>query len=104
MRIRRHRSYIAGAVATTFLVFGSATAIAQQGTTTGPAAGSNVEPSAAAQKQNPTSPSGAGSQGTGQATEGEPTGGAVSAGAPGATAKSGTQGGPPAQEGSSKPK
>ena len=90
------RTYIAGAAATGLLVFGP-TAMAQQGSTSGPATGGNVEPSTATQKQTPTG------EGSTQGAQGVSGGGAVSAGAPGSPAKSGVQGGPPRQD-SSKPK
>src|SRR3954464_9598082 len=62
----------------------SSPAMAQQGSTSGPAAGTPVAPNTAAEKQNPN-----------QETGGVSPGGAVGAGSPGATARSGTQGGPP---------
>jgi len=74
-------------------------AMAQQGgtsphgRTSGPAAGSNVEPSTAVQKDNPAAQTNTGSQGSGQAGGQAATGG-TSVGAPGVTAKEGTEGGP----------
>lgn len=64
---------------------------AQQGSTSGPAAGSTVEPSTAVQKQNSSTQTNAGQQGAGSA---QTSGGEVAAGAPGVTAKSGSEGGP----------
>ena len=89
----RIHTCMAGMAVTVLLAFAPA-AMAQggtspQGSTTGPAAGSNVEPSTATQKQNPAAQTTTGSQGSGQATTG-----AVGAGAPGATAHPGTEGGP----------
>ena len=82
--------YFVGAAASALLALG-APAVAQQGTasgqsgsTSGPASGTPVDPSAAVQKQNPAA------QGTGA----EATHGAVGAGAPGVSASPGTQGGP----------
>jgi len=96
------RSCIAGAAATALLVFGSA--VFAQGSTSGPATGTNVEPSTATQKQNAANPPQAGSQGAGQGSGGAATGGAVSAGAPGASAQPGTEGGPAPQRGASQPR
>jgi hypothetical protein len=79
--------YMSGVVVTVVLALGPAAMAQQQGTTSGPAAGSAVQPSTAIQKQNPVNPT----QPVGeQAKEG-----ATAAGAPGVTAGSGTQGGPP---------
>ena len=71
-------------------------AIAQQGTqsgqpgvTSGPAGGTNVEPSTAVQKQNPSGQA----AGTAGAQNPEAAQGAMGAGAPGVSAKPGTQGG-----------
>ena len=79
------RMFVAGAAATALLALSPA-AIAQ-GTTSGTAVGTPVQPSAATQKQDPNAPPQNASE---QAKEG-----AMGAGAPGVTAKSGTQGGPP---------
>lgn len=79
------RIFVAGAAVTTLLSLSSA-AMAQ-GTTSGTAVGTPVQPSTATQKQDPNAPAQNASE---QAKEG-----AVAAGAPGVTAKSGTQGGPP---------
>jgi hypothetical protein len=85
-------TYLA-AVATAALLFAGQGASAQTaGSTTGPAAGSNVVPNTAVQKDNPASSTGSGV--AGQSTEGVAPGAAVGAGAPGSTAKQGTQGGP----------
>jgi hypothetical protein len=79
--------YISGVAVTAVLALGSAAMAQQQGTTSGPAAGSAVEPSTAIQKQNPANPT----QTVGeQAKEG-----VTAVGAPGVTAAPGTQGGPP---------
>ena len=84
--------YVAGA-AMALLVLGPK-AIAQQGptpgqpgSTTGPAAGTIVQPSTAVQKETPT----AGSRG---ATATQAQQGGMSAGAPGVTAQPGTEAGP----------
>ena len=59
------------------------------GSTSGPAAGGNVAPSTAVQKENPAGQMGAGQhQGAGQAS------GAMGAGAPGMAAKPGSEAGP----------
>jgi len=72
------------------LVFWSGCAIAQgQGTTSGPAAGTNVEPNTAVQKQ-PAGRSGAKSNDWKASSE--------AAGAPGIEGKPGTESGPKAQE------
>jgi len=76
------RDFAAGVAMAAFLAVGSP-AMAQQGSTSGPAVGTNVTPNTAVQKQNPD-----------QETGGVSPGGAVGTGGPGATAKSGTQGGP----------
>src|SRR4051812_41982585 len=90
--------YIAGAAAMALVALGP-NAIAQQGptpgqpgTTTGPAAGSTVQPSTAVQKETPA----AGSRGTAgtQAQQG-----GMSAGAPGVTAQPGTEAGPARRSG-----
>ena len=82
------RSYVSGAAAAVFVLIGSV-AMAQQGTTSGPATGGAVAPSTAIQKQSPATPT----QSVGeQAKEG-----ATAAGAPGVTAEPGTQGGPSPQ-------
>ena len=85
--------YIAGAAAIALLVLGQK-AIAQQsptpgqpGSTTGPAAGTTVQPSAAVQKEMPT----AASQ---QAAGAQAQQGGLAAGAPGVTAQPGTEAGP----------
>ena len=85
--------YIAGAAAMALFVLGP-NAVAQQGptpgqpgSTTGPAAGTTVQPSTAVQKETPTAAS-RGAAGT-QAQQG-----AMSAGAPGVTAQPGTEAGP----------
>ncbi len=82
------RIFVAGAAVTALLAL-SPTVMAQgtQGTTSGTAVGTPVQPSTATQKQDPNAPAQNASE---QAKEG-----AVAAGAPGVTAKSGTQGGPP---------
>ena len=89
----RISGYMAGAAAITLLVLGPS-AMAQQGSTSGqssstsgPAAGSPVQPSTAVQKQTP----GAAPQGT---TGAQAQQGGVGAGAPGVAAKPGTEGGP----------
>ena len=79
------RTIVAGAAATALLALSSA-AMAQ-GTTSGPATGTPVAPSAATQKENPNAPPQTAGE---QAKEG-----AMGAGAPGVTAKTGTQGGAP---------
>ena len=74
------------------LAFWSTCAMAQeQGTTSGPAAGTNVEPNTAIQKQ---------SQSTGRAgaTSNEWKASSEAAGVPGIEGKPGTEGGPLAQE------
>jgi len=77
------------------LVFWSACAIAQgQGTTSGPASGTNVEPNTAIQKQT-TGPSGA--------TSSEWKASSEAAGVPGIEGKPGTESGPPAQEPGAQP-
>ena len=89
-----HR-YLPVAAAVTFVLV-MPVALAQQGTTTGPATSSDVAPSTAIQKQNPAIPSGqpkAADDSTGSVS----VGGAVGAGAPGTPAEPGTQGGPPPQ-------
>jgi hypothetical protein len=63
------------------------------GTTSGPAAGGNATPSAAAQKDNPASQTGAGQQGSAGST----SAGAMGAGAPGMAAKPGSEAGPAAK-------
>ena len=85
--------YMAGAAAVALLVL-APNAMAQQrptpgqpGSTSGPAAGSPVQPSTAVQKETP----GAAPQGTAGAQAQQ---GGVGAGAPGVTARPGTQGGP----------
>ena len=79
--------YISGVVLTVALALGPAAMAQQQGTTSGPASGSTVQPSTAIQKQNPATPT----QSVGeQAKEG-----VTAVGAPGVTAEPGTQGGPP---------
>src|SRR5918911_1701132 len=85
--------YMAGAAAMALLALGPG-AMAQQGrpsgqpgSTSGPAAGSPVQPSTAVQKQTP----GAAPQGM---TGAQAQQGGVGAGAPGVTAKPGTEGGP----------
>jgi hypothetical protein len=90
--------YVAGAAAMALVVLGPK-AIAQQGptpgqpgTTTGPAAGTTVQPSTAVQKETPA----AGSRGT-AATQAQQ--GGMSAGAPGVTAQPGTEAGPAARSG-----
>jgi EF hand len=90
--------YIAGAAAMTLVVLGP-NAIAQQGptpgqpgTTTGPAAGTTVQPSTAIQKETPAG----GSRGTAGAQAQQ---GGMSAGAPGVTAKPGTEAGPAPRSG-----
>ena len=85
---------IASYLAATLLLVAGPAAMAQTGSTSGPAAGSDVVPNTAVQKENPANPTTAGPQGGGQGTEGLSPGGAVSAGAPGSIAKEGTQGGP----------
>jgi hypothetical protein len=60
------------------------TSSGQPGSTSGPAVGTNVQPSTAAQKDNDKA----------QGTAGQSQGGSVAAGAPGATAKPGTEAGP----------
>ena len=89
--------YVAGA-AMALLVLGPK-AIAQQGptpgqpgSTTGPAAGTIVQPSTAVQKETPT----AGSRG---ATATQAQQGGMSAGAPGVTAQPGTEAGPAPKSG-----
>ena len=79
------RTLIAGAAVSALMVLSPA-AMAQ-GTTSGTAVGTPVQPSAATQKQDANAPQQNVSE---QAKEG-----AMGAGAPGVTAKTGTQGGPP---------
>jgi hypothetical protein len=82
-----HR-YLSTSAAIAFLVV-VPVAMAQQGTTTGPATSSDVAPSTAIQKRNPAIP-----PHQPKAAD-DPTGsGAVGAGAPGTPAEPGTQGGP----------
>jgi hypothetical protein len=86
-----HR-YLSTSAAIAFLVV-VPVAMAQQGTTTGPATSSDVAPSTAIQKQNPAIPPHqpkAADDSTGSVS----VGGAVGAGAPGTPAEPGTQGGP----------
>ena len=72
------------------LTFWSACAFAQgQGTTSGPAAGTNVEPNTAVQKQ---------STGRSGATSSEWKASSEAAGVPGIEGKPGTESGPKAQE------
>lgn len=79
--------YISGVALIVVLALGPTAMAQQQGTTSGPAAGSAVEPSTAIQKQNTANPT----QSVGeQAKEG-----VTAVGAPGVTAEPGTQGGPP---------
>lgn len=80
MTIRR---YLAGASAVALIAFGPA-AFAQQGTTSGPAAGGPVKPNTAVEKQNPMAR---------EQLPGEKAG-AVAVGAPGTPAQPGTEGGP----------
>jgi hypothetical protein len=77
-------SFFLGATMSASIALGS-TAMAQQGTTSGPASGRATEPSTAVQKQNPSA------QGTGT----EAAQGAMGAGAPGVSARPGTEAGPP---------
>ena len=94
------RTCVAGAAVTALLAFAPAAmagSSSSQGSTTGPAAGSNVQPSTAVQKDNPAAQGNTGSSGSGQSAAG-----AVGAGAPGTAAKGGTEGGPsPKPEGPS---
>jgi hypothetical protein len=96
------RTLLRAAAVSTLLAVAPA-AIAQQGTqsgqpgvTSGPAGGTNVEPSTAVQKQNPPGQTtgATGAQGT------EAAQGAMGAGAPGVSAKPGTQGGQTPEAGS----
>jgi hypothetical protein len=81
------RLYISGILLTVVLALAPDAMAQQQGTTSGSAAGSAVEPSTAIQKQNSANPPESVGE---QAKEG-----AIAAGAPGVTAQPGTQGGPP---------
>jgi hypothetical protein len=63
---------------------------ASTGHTSGPAAGGNVTPSTAVQKDNPAGQTGAGQQGG----AGSSSGSAMGAGAPGVAAKPGSEAGP----------
>ena len=65
------------------------------GSSSGPAAGGNVAPSTAVQKQNQTGQMGAGQHGA----SGQAAGGAMGAGAPGVAAKPGAEGGPAPKSG-----
>ena len=87
--------YLSGAAAIAF-VFVMPVAMAQQGTTTGPATSSDVAPSTAIQKQNPAIPPDQ-PKAAGDSTGSVSAGGAVGAGAPGTPAQPGTQGGPSSQ-------
>jgi hypothetical protein len=87
--------YLSGAAAVA-LILVMPVAMAQQGTTTGPATSSDVAPSTAIQKQNPAIPPDQ-PKAAGDSTGSVSAGGAVGAGAPGSPAQSGTQGGPPPQ-------
>jgi syndecan 1 len=89
MRISRNiaGTVIAGtAVAALFAIGSTVMAQQPQGVTSGPAAGSEVQPSTAVQKPAP-------STGTQSPSE-QAKGGAAAAGAPGVTAQPGTEGGP----------
>jgi len=90
--------YIAGGMLVASLAFG-ASALAQQqgGVTSGPAVGTAVVPSTAAQKQNPANPAGSGQSDATGAQHG-----ATGVGAPGVAAKSGSEGGPSPGPGSGK--
>jgi hypothetical protein len=80
------KAIIAGstALAVVALSLGGSAAIAQtQGTTSGPATGGNVQPSAATQKQNPA------------AADDPAKAGSVATGAAGVTAHPGAEAGPP---------
>jgi hypothetical protein len=87
--------YLLGAAAVA-LILVMPVAMAQQGTTTGPATSSDVAPSTAIQKQNPATPPDQPKAADGS-TGSISTGGAVGAGAPGTPAQPGTQGGPTSQ-------
>jgi hypothetical protein len=89
-----HR-YLSAAAAIAVLVV-APVAMAQQGTTSGPATSSDVAPSTAIQKQNPAIPPDQ-PKAADDATGSVSVGGAVGAGAPGTPAEPGTQGGPPPQ-------
>ena len=89
-----HR-YLSAAAAVAF-VLPMPVALAQQGTTSGPATSSDVAPSTAIQKQNPAIPPDQ-PKAPGDSTGSVSAGGAVGAGAPGSPAQPGTQGGPPPQ-------
>jgi len=80
-------SFLAAGIALAPAAWAQGTSSGQPGTTSGPAAGTNVQPSTAAQKENDKT-HGANSQ---------MQGGSVAAGAPGATAKPGTEAGPAAK-------
>ncbi len=89
--------YVMGGALMAFLAF-SASAMAQQsGITSGPAVGTPVVPSTAAQKQNPAN---AASDGQSNITGVQQ--GAAGVGAPGTVAKSGSEGGPSPGPGSGK--
>jgi hypothetical protein len=85
------------AAATIVFLLSTPVAMAQQGTTTGPATGSDVAPSTVIQKQNPAVPPDQ-PKAAGDSTGSVSVGGAVGAGAPGTPAEPGTQGGPPPQQ------
>lgn len=86
-----NRSIIAGSVLAACVALAPAawaqgTASGQSGTTSGPAVGTNAQPTAAAQKENEKAQGASGQSGN------------VAAGAPGATAKPGTEAGPAAKK------
>lgn len=96
---RAFSALAAGGLLFGLLAAGPVAMAAEQGSTSGPAAGSPVKPGTAAQKENM-----AGQSGTSQSSGTQAAGGAVGAGAPGVTAKPDTQGGPSAKEASGMPK
>ena len=98
MIMRIHLSHVAGGMLIASLALSQPVlAQQQQGTTSGPAVGTAVVPSTAAQKQNPASP--ADSEQPGGAAMQQ---GAAGVGAPGVATKPGPQGGPSPGPGSGK--
>jgi hypothetical protein len=81
--MRLDRAIVAGSALVTFLAICTPVRAQQQGVTSGPAVGTAVVPSTAAQKDNPANSAGNAMQQ-----------GAVGVGAPGVPAKPGAEGGP----------
>lgn len=88
MTMKLRVAYAAGGILIAALASGPpALAQQQNGNTSGPAVGTPVVPSTAAQKQNPAIPTGSGQ------SDASTQQGAAGVGAPGVAAKSGSQGG-----------